>query len=181
MRFWNEFVAAWGDVVPLPLTVLALLLLAVVVTLLWYFWPSWWHALRRMGGGRRKAERAKDDTVRLIEEPEQADEPEDENVPDVEPAVLVSLADRYAAEGRWAEAVRERLRAMVRELINRGVIPYHPGWTVTELANAVKATPVSRASEIFSLIWYAKRPALSEHDTEMRVLAQQLAHEMSWR
>ena len=88
----------------------------------------------------------------------------EEELPDVAAAVFVSLADRYAAEGRWAEAVRERLRAMVRELVDRGVIEHRPGWTVTELARAagsataVVAPAVEAASNIFSDIWYAQQP-----------------------
>jgi hypothetical protein len=40
-----------------------------------------------------------------------------------------SLADRAAAEGRFADAVRERLRAVVRELEARGVLDPRPGRT----------------------------------------------------
>jgi hypothetical protein len=51
------------------------------------------------------------------------------------PAVtFVELADRLARRAATAEAIRERLRGMVRELIERGVLEHRPGWTVTELA-----------------------------------------------
>lgn len=172
MRIWNELVAAWGDIFPLPLTVVVMLLAALIAGLLWYFWPI-----------KRRARQA-DRTVRAITNDEvEFDEVatgEDE-LPDVEAAVFTSLADRFAAEGRYAEAVRERLRAMVRELVDRGVISSRPGWTVTELADASRSAPVTAAASIFSLIWYGKRPALSEHDAQMRALAEELRHEMSRR
>jgi len=183
MRAWNEFVAAWGDVFSLPLTVMIMLLGALLTGTLWYFWPRWWHALRRMRLTRRRREqRDPGDTIRHITD-EELDEvaASEEELPDVAAAVFTSLADRYAAEGRFAEAVRERLRAMVRELADRGALSIRPGWTVTELAQAARLAPLTTAASIFSLIWYAKRPALSEHDAQMRELARQLAHEMSRR
>jgi hypothetical protein len=93
---------------------------------------------------------------------------------------FVALADRLAAEGRFAEAVRERLRSMVRELVDRGVIEHRPGWTVTELAAAAAAIrpavdrPLGEAARIFSEIWYGQRPADASHDARMRALGEQL-------
>ncbi|GAA3471451.1 DUF4129 domain-containing protein [Nonomuraea roseola] len=43
-------------------------------------------------------------------------------------------AERLAAEGRWAEAVQERLRAIARELQDRALIDGLPGKTADELA-----------------------------------------------
>lgn len=188
MRPWNELVADWGDLVPLSLTALVLLLVALIIGLLWFFWPRWFKALTRK---RAPDERqAKDEAT-----PEAATEPSDDetppaaddSLPDLHPAVLTDLADRYAADGRYAEAVRERLRAMVRELVDQGVVVNHPGWTVTELAEAAGAAkpavrpPVTNASTVFSDIWYGKRPARSDHDSRMREFAQQLHAEMSRR
>jgi hypothetical protein len=90
------------------------------------------------------------------------------------------LADRLAAEGRFAEAVRERLRGMIRELVDLRVVENRPGWTVTELA-AMAGTnrppvrpPVDAASRAFSDIWYGQRPATAVHDGQMRGYAEQL-------
>ncbi|HEX6681280.1 MAG TPA: DUF4129 domain-containing protein [Candidatus Limnocylindrales bacterium] len=189
MRPWNELVAAWGDVMPLPLTALLLLLAAVLTGLCWAFWSEIVSTLKRLFRRRKgeSEEESKDDSgVRLITEEELEEvAASEEELPDVEAAVFATLADRFAAEGRYAEAVRERLRAMVRELVDRGVIIHHPGWTVTELAAAAGTArpavspPVTEATKIFSFIWYRKEPALSEHDTRMRVLAGQLTSEVS--
>jgi hypothetical protein len=131
-------------------------------------WPGWaalfWWLRRR----RRTAEAV---------EPEPLVEPEaGDALPDVPAEALADLADRLAAEGRYAEAVRERLRAIVRDLVDRGVIDHRPGWTVTELARAAAATrpavdaPLTEAGRVFSDIWYGSRPAHAGHDARMREL-----------
>lgn len=90
------------------------------------------------------------------------------------------LADRFAAQGRYAEAVRERLRTMIRDVAQHGVVTDRPGWTVTELADAAgQAAPaahpaLTEASGIFSEVWYGRRPARAGHDQRMRELADQL-------
>lgn len=107
------------------------------------------------------------------------DLPPDE-VPDLPAAVLALTADELAAAGRYAEAVRERLRAIVRELVERDVLAYRPGWTVTEFARAAgtvwptAAAPLAAASEVFSQIWYGQRPAIMEDDLAMRGYATQI-------
>ncbi|PWR15987.1 DUF4129 domain-containing protein, partial [Micromonospora sicca] len=96
-----------------------------------------------------------------------------------------SLADRLAAEGRYAESVRERLRDMVRELVARRVVEQRPGMTVTELTaaaarNRPRVHPVLHAAgAIFSDLWYAQRPATAEHDHRMRELATDLRRELT--
>jgi Domain of unknown function (DUF4129) len=114
---------------------------------------------------------------KTAEEPTEA--PGDEQLPadDLLPALpagtLASLADRLAEQGRYAEAIRERLRAMVRYLVERGVIEDRPGWTVTELSAAAGVAPLHEAASVFSDVWYAQRPATAELDARMRELAQQ--------
>ena len=82
-----------------------------------------------------------------------------------------------AAAGRYKEAVRERLRAIVRDLIDRGVIPVSPGWTVTELARFASlsrpalASPLQVAIDVFSEIWYGLRPATADDDAQLRSTA----------
>lgn len=188
MRPWNEFVAALGDAFSLSLLALLMIVGAIVIGLLWAFWREfvgWLGSLRRWRRGEKKKASKDDSEVRLITEEELEEvQQSDEELPEVDAAVFATLADRYAAEGRYAEAVRERLRAMVRELVDRGVITHHPGWTVTELAEAAGTArpavkpPVVEATKIFTFIWYRKEPALSEHDTRMRVLAGALASDL---
>jgi hypothetical protein len=141
-------------------------------------WPSWawpklrwahWRELWRRWRRRRAEEPA--------EEPEVPEPVAGAELPDLSAAAFASLADRLAAQGRYAEAVRERLRAMVRELVERGVIEHRPGWTVTELAAAAAtvrpavAAPLADATGMFSEIWYGQRPAHIGHDARMRGLA----------
>ena len=74
-------------------------------------------------------------------------------------------AESAAAEGRFAEAVRERLRAVVRDLEARGVLDPRPGRTAGEVArDAGAVVPVvtedlRRAAHAFDEIWYGGRPA----------------------
>ena len=76
-----------------------------------------------------------------------------------------ALAERAAAEGRFADAVRERLRAVVRDLEARGVLDARPGRTAGEVArDAREAVPevaddLRRAAVTFDEIWYGGRSA----------------------
>jgi hypothetical protein len=75
------------------------------------------------------------------------------------------LAERAAATGHWADAVRERLRAIVRELEARGVLEARPGRTAGEVARdggaAVPAIAgdLNRATTTFDEVWYGGRNA----------------------
>jgi hypothetical protein len=75
------------------------------------------------------------------------------------------LAEQAAGEGRWADAVRERLRAVVRELEARGVLEARPGRTAGEVArDAGAAVPaiaadLRRATTVFDEVWYGGRTA----------------------
>lgn len=174
-RWWTEGVADLADHVPGGVAGLAVivLLLAGAVVAGQYWWPHRrWPHLRRA-----KPKIAEPEPPPAEPEPEA--DAEDE-LPETPPAELLSLADRYAAAGRYAEAVRERLRAMVRLLVDRGIIEHRPGWTVTELAAAAGtaepalAAPLDEAAGIFSLVWYGQRPATAAHDARMRQLAGQV-------
>jgi hypothetical protein len=76
-----------------------------------------------------------------------------------------ALADEAAATGQWAEAVRERLRAIVRELEARGILEPRPGRTAGEVARDGSAAvpdiaePLRRATTTFDEIWYGGRSA----------------------
>jgi len=191
-RWWTECVAAFGDAVPLPLAALALLLAAALVAAGWYWWPRWvprrFPRLRlprvrlrrpRFHWPFRRRERGVQEPARPV-----LDTTGDE-LPDLPVAAFVSLADRLASQGRYAEAVRERLRAMVRELVDRQVVEHRPGWTVSELAGAagqarpVVDGPLRAAGGVFSEVWYGERPAGAQHDERMRELADQMHRALS--
>ncbi|HUR14742.1 MAG TPA: DUF4129 domain-containing protein [Mycobacteriales bacterium] len=76
-----------------------------------------------------------------------------------------ALADRAAARGEHAEAVRERLRAVVRELEARGVVEPRPGRTADEVAlEAGRVLPAAAAAlrdgaRLFDEVWYGGRTA----------------------
>jgi hypothetical protein len=78
---------------------------------------------------------------------------------------LRAEADRYAASGAWAEAVRARLRAVVRDLEDRGVVDARPGRTADEIARDAGRELPSVAAELrsgarlFDDVWYGGRPA----------------------
>lgn len=77
-------------------------------------------------------------------------------------------ADERARDAQWADAVRERLRAVLRELEQRGVLDRRTGRTATEVArDGGAALPALRgglagAAETFNTIWYGGRPATAE-------------------
>ena len=196
IRWWNEFVANVDDTVGLGLVTLLLFVAAALVAAGWYFWPKWlprnWPRRAKTGGPGRKWRwrwprfrwrwpwRRRSKKV-----PEQATEPglvphETDELPDLPVEAFLSLADRLAAEGRYAEAIRERLRGIVRELVDAGVIEHRPGLTVTELAMAASRArpqvrpPLDAASRLFSDIWYGQRPADADDDRRMRGYAGQV-------
>lgn len=76
-----------------------------------------------------------------------------------------SLAEAAAARGAFDEAVRERLRAVVRELEERGVLDSRPGRTAAEVSlEAGRAvpelvTPLRRGATTFEQIWYGGQAA----------------------
>jgi hypothetical protein len=76
-----------------------------------------------------------------------------------------ALADELAGTGQWADAVRERLRAIVRELEARGVLEPRPSRTAGEVARdgsaavPLIADPLRRATTAFDEVWYGGRTA----------------------
>ena len=77
-------------------------------------------------------------------------------------------AERHATAGEWAEAIRERLRAIARDLEERAVLAARPGRTADELAaEAGEALPeladdLRAAVLIFDDVWYGDRPGTAE-------------------
>lgn len=183
-RAWIDLVAALADRIGLPQLVLAVLLAALVSSLLWYFWPSWlprrWPRWRLPRFHRRTREGEAE--AWTVEEDEGSEEPgpPHDHLPDRPVEAFLARADRYAAEGKFDLAVRERLRAIVRRLVDHAVITNVPGWTVTELADAAsQALPavggaLASASGIFSGIWYGQMPAGRGDDLRMRGLVSEV-------
>jgi hypothetical protein len=74
-------------------------------------------------------------------------------------------AERFAAAGAWAEAVRARLRAVVRDLEERGLVDARPGRTADEIARDAGAAlpsvaaPMQEGVRYFDDVWYGGRPA----------------------
>ncbi|QOC93550.1 DUF4129 domain-containing protein [Micromonospora craniellae] len=172
-RWWTEATAALGDHVPLPLATLSLVLVTALVAVGWYAWPSW--VPRRIPRLRRRTRSRPERTETVREAPAPA-------VVDVPPVAVLDLADRLSADGRYAEAVRERLRAMLHELTDRRVVGIRPGMTVAEVVTAASTNrppvgpPLSAAAAIFSELWYAQRGATVDHDHRMREHAARLRH-----
>jgi len=89
-------------------------------------------------------------------------------------------ADAYAAAGRWRDAVRERWRALVRGLEERGLLEPRPGRTVAEAAREVagivpEAAPgLAAAARAFDEVWYAGVPAAAVHEALVRASEQQV-------
>ncbi|MFC7327542.1 DUF4129 domain-containing protein [Marinactinospora rubrisoli] len=79
-----------------------------------------------------------------------------------------ALAERHAAAGGYADAIRERLRAVSRDLEDRAVIVPRAGRTATELAaETAAALPGHRAAldaaaRVFNDVWYGDRAATAE-------------------
>jgi hypothetical protein len=205
-RSWDEFAAAVFDVLPAQYVLLVLLAGAGLAGLLWYTFPAWvprrlprlrvhtprWltavpRALRRLvrrlaALPRRLATRIAG-LVRRRPKPDRAAKPDRATKPATVPApaaVLLpadSLADRFAAEGRYAEAIRERLRETVGALTRAGVVAPEPGETVAELAaiaaarRPAVAPPLAGAATLFSEVWYGDRPAGRDQDERMRALS----------
>jgi len=197
-RSWTELFASFAELVPggVPVVLLLSVLATILVALLWYFWPRWLPPYKWMqrdrdrdrksgrGSGRRR-QRLRLGRLRwrwrrrkrVKGRVETDDEYGVDELPDLPAVELALTADQLAAAGRYKEAVRERLRAMVRDLIELGMLPQTPGWTVTELAVAAIATrpamdePMRAAVAIFSEIWYGLRPATADDDQAMRIHA----------
>ena len=84
---------------------------------------------------------------------------------------LRDAADALARQGAWAEAVRARLRAVVRTLEDRGVLDPRPGRTAAEVAAEAGAVRADlrdllwHGALTFGEIWYGGRPATeADHD-----------------
>jgi hypothetical protein len=75
-----------------------------------------------------------------------------------------ATAERYAAQGDWAAAIRHRLRAIARQLEQDGVLAPVPGRTANELARDAGTSLPGLAAELrsaaasFNDVTYGERP-----------------------
>ncbi|WP_242903269.1 DUF4129 domain-containing protein [Actinomadura terrae] len=89
-------------------------------------------------------------------------------------------AEAHAAAGQWAEAIRERLRAVARDLEERAVVSPRPGRTADELAaEAGEALPqlaeeLRGGVRVFDDVWYGDRPGTSEGYARLKGLDERL-------
>ncbi len=85
-----------------------------------------------------------------------------------------ALADAAAASRQWAEAVRMRLRAIVQDLEEQGVLDPRPSRTADEAAADARAALgpagplLDRAARTFDEIWYGRRRATADDDQLLR-------------
>ena len=90
-------------------------------------------------------------------------------------------ADAHAASGAWDDAVRERLRAIVRAMEERGLLDPRPGRTALEAAadgGAVLpgcAAGLRDGAEIFDAVWYGGRPAGAADHAALLAVDRQVA------
>lgn len=77
-------------------------------------------------------------------------------------------AERHAAAGEWALAIRERMRAIARSLEERTILQPRPGRTADELAReAAEALPahaedLAASVRVFDDVWYGGRQGDAE-------------------
>jgi hypothetical protein len=80
------------------------------------------------------------------------------------PAEWRADAARLEAAGQWKQGLRCRHRALIAELVRRGVIPEQAGRTAREYARDVAtslpaaAPEMAAATELFEAVWYGDLP-----------------------
>ena len=88
------------------------------------------------------------------------------------------LADEAAADQRWADAVRERFRAVVRTLDERTLLDDRPGRTADEAAREAGrvlpdlAAGLTAAARLFDDVTYGDADAGPADDARLRALDQ---------
>jgi hypothetical protein len=92
-----------------------------------------------------------------------------------------SRAEQFAKAGEWAEAIRERLRAIARELEQRGVLDPRPGGTAAGVGREAGvqlpavAQDLRTAASIFDRVWYGGRTATAADEELLRRLDSRVA------
>ncbi|GIE28241.1 hypothetical protein Ait01nite_012860 [Actinoplanes italicus] len=179
MRGYDEFIGRIFDTVPPAVMLLILLAVTGLIAAGWYWWPAWvprrWPRLRMPRlrlpriKRRKKARHSQQPVTRAAATRGKPAEP-------APAGAALSLADRLAAEGRYAEAIRERLRDTVTVLTRAGVVAPEPGTTAHEITTEAGtgrpgvAPALTSATGLFSEVWYGHRPAGRPEDDRMRDL-----------
>jgi hypothetical protein len=87
-----------------------------------------------------------------------------------------AAADAAAEDGRWAEAVVERFRAVIADLEERGFMDVRPGMTADEAARDAGlalpdlASELPPAAALFDAVYYGGHEATRDDDRRVRVL-----------
>ncbi|SDS96596.1 DUF4129 domain-containing protein [Actinoplanes derwentensis] len=172
MRAYEELLGELFTVVPPPLMLLILLAVTALVAAGWYFFPAWIpRRLPRFTWRRQRKPRTK-----RIKRAKRSTEKQATSSPETVKQTRSSLADQLAGQGRYAEAIRERLRDTVADLTRAGVIDPEPGTTAAELTtDATTGRPgvgpaLTGATGLFSGVWYGRAPAGPGDDQRMREL-----------
>ncbi|MEU4689461.1 DUF4129 domain-containing protein [Actinoplanes sp. NPDC023714] len=183
-RAYDEWIADLLDVIPGRMLLLGLFLGTLIGSVLWYSFPVWIPRRRpRFHLPRLPRLRLRFRRPRSRRDTGKAGETQEIPTPSsvrVEAAPAGQTADALAAQGRYDEAIRQRLRDTVRDLTRAGVVSPQPGSTVAELAGATAsgrpaiAPAMDAATELFSEVWYGHRPAGAEHDAHMRRLTDEV-------
>jgi hypothetical protein len=90
-------------------------------------------------------------------------------------------AERYAADGERALALREWLRAAVQTIFDRGILDDTPGRAADEIARQAgrllpaAARPLAAAAQAFDLVWFGGREATDAHVASGRLAADAVA------
>jgi hypothetical protein len=91
-----------------------------------------------------------------------------------------AAADQHAAAGEWDDAVRERFRAIARELEERAVLSPQPGRTAFELATGAGrelptlASDLLAGARLFEDVTYGSVPMHQRDDESLRDLDSRL-------
>ncbi len=143
---------------PIVWIVLALLVGALVFLLV------------RLRGGASLRRRERDDDPLFVTELEALRTPRE----------WVTEAERLEGRGEWKAALRARFRALLGQLIDRGVLRDLPGRTTgeyrVELARSVPAVAADfqEASGLFDAAWYGDEPTGADENRRFVVLAEQV-------
>jgi hypothetical protein len=150
-RFWGWVADRIGDLLDLlasggggGLLAWAVLLLALAVAAF-----AVWRAVRRWPRSARGGEDGVSAMVELTRSP----------------AAWRAEAERLEEQGRWAEGLLCRYRALVGELVADGAIPEAPGRTAREhvadvrVARPAGAAAFAEATDLFESVWYGAAPS----------------------
>lgn len=180
IRRYDEWVADLFDVVPGRLVLLGLFLATLTGAVLWYSFPSWIpRHLPRLYLPRLRPRRPRRARRTVTADPAPPTRHEPARVRDPAP-IPDPDAESLAAQGRYDEAIRRRLRDTVTDLTRAGVVAPHPGMTAAEIAAAAAgrrpglAPALDAAVELFSAVWYGARPAGQEQDDRMRAFTDEV-------